>query len=251
MDHAMPHGRADADRGGYFDAAGRYTEPPPREFIVGLDLGQSQDYSAMAVLEKIMPPPGTWAGDPAKVARYDVGHLGRAPLGTRYPVVVARTRERIAELDALRPRPRITLAIDQTGVGAAVADMFRERDGPAVFVPIVIHGGDAVGRDGDVYRVPKRELVGVASVLLHSGRLAIAEALPEAAILKQELTNFKAKIGLSGHDSYGAADDWRQSNHDDLVLAVAIAAWAGQHAGGGPIEPVSGELADFCLRHFG
>ncbi len=88
-------------------------------------------------------------------------------------------------------------------------------------------------------------------MLLHGGRLAIAEALPEASILTQELTNFKAQIGLSGHDSYGAGDDWRSSNHDDLVLAVAIAAWVGLHVSGGPIEPVTGATAEFYRRHFG
>jgi hypothetical protein len=28
------------------------------------------------------------------------------------------------------------------------------------------------------------------------------------------------------HDSYGA---WREGAHDDLVLAVAVAAWYGEH----------------------
>jgi hypothetical protein len=53
-------------------------------------------------------------------------------------------------------------------------------------------------------------------------------------VLKRELTNFKAKISLSGHDSYGAGDDWRSSKHDDLVLAVALGVWCGEHAAGHP-----------------
>jgi hypothetical protein len=36
--------------------------------------------------------------------------------------------------------------------------------------------------------------------------------------------NFKLKINITtGHDSYEA---WREGEHDDLVLAAALAVWA-------------------------
>jgi hypothetical protein len=66
-------------------------------------------------------------------------------------------------------------------------------------------------------------------VLLQTRRLRWATSLPEAVTLKAELNNFKAKISLSGHDSYGAGDDWRENNHDDLVLSVALGCWYGEH----------------------
>ena len=50
----------------------------------------------------------------------------------------------------------------------------------------------------------------------------MAEALPEAAVLVQELENFQVKLSELGHDSYGT---WRENQHDDLVLAVALACW--------------------------
>ena len=41
----------------------------------------------------------------------------------------------------------------------------------------------------------------------------------------RELAQFKVKINIStGHDSYEA---WREGDHDDLVLAVALACWYG------------------------
>ena len=41
--------------------------------------------------------------------------------------------------------------------------------------------------------------------------------------LHEELLNFKRKIDLrSAHDSY---ELWRESDHDDLVLATALACW--------------------------
>ncbi len=46
--------------------------------------------------------------------------------------------------------------------------------------------------------------------------------------LADELHNFKVTISALGHDSYGAGDGWREGAHDDLVLAVALAAWFGE-----------------------
>ena len=40
---------------------------------------------------------------------------------------------------------------------------------------------------------------------------------------REELLNFRRKINLNmAHDPY---EHWRDSNHDDLVLAVAMACW--------------------------
>jgi hypothetical protein len=66
--------------------------------------------------------------------------------------------------------------------------------------------------------------VSVLQVLLQSRRLRIASALPEAKVLQQEMETIKAKLTLPSPD----ATDWREREHDDLVLAVAIAAWAAE-----------------------
>ena len=91
---------------------------------------------------------------------------------------------------------------------------------------VTITGGDKGSREGGDWRVPKRELVSTVQVLLQGGRLKIAEDLPNAAVLIQELLNFRVKIELlTAHDSYGP---WRERTHDDLVLATALACWHGQ-----------------------
>ncbi len=47
--------------------------------------------------------------------------------------------------------------------------------------------------------------------------------LPLAEVLKDELLNFRVKINeATGHDSYEA---WREKDHDDIVLATALACW--------------------------
>ena len=92
-------------------------------------------------------------------------------------------------------------------------------------VAITITGGDAVTYDNG-WRVPKRDLVASVQVLLQTQRLHFAKELPSVPLLVQELLAFRVKIDpLTAHDSYGS---WREGSHDDLVLAVAVAAWYGQ-----------------------
>ena len=197
--------------------------PPPRRthYLIGLDLGQAQDYSAWVVATRVERD--------GENAAYDVGHLDRVQ-GARYPAVVAHTRAMIAALTAQEPRADIELVVDFTGLGRAVADMLVEEVRGADVELVTITGGDAVtrGEHGE-WRVPKRDLASVVQVLLQSGRLRIAEELAHARTLSEELVNFRVKISLAGHDSYGAGAEWREGNHDDLVLALALACWRGEY----------------------
>ncbi len=226
---------------------------PPRAFFVGLDLGQARDFSAIAVAEMVGVGTGEWdevvvnssevmacvRGDEytpkprmqrvqRTVPRFDIGHLERLPLGTTYPAVGQHTRELLNRLVTMQPTPNVALALDFTGVGRPVADMFLAAGLPCAAYPITITGGDAVSQDGNEYRVPKRDLAGVIQVLLHAGRLKIAAALPRAGTLTEEMKNFRVKISDKGHDSYGA---WREGEHDDLILATALACWGGTNIG--------------------
>lgn len=183
------------------------------EYFVGLDLGQSKDYTALAILER--------HGE-GQEAVFHARHLHRYELGTSYPAIVANVSE-ILKRPELGKRPM--LAIDGTGCGAAVVDMFKLAKLNAILWPVLITGGDAESQEGGVYRVPKRNLVAVTQVALQTGRLKVAASLPEAATLTNELQNFQVRINDNAHDSYGA---WRTGTHDDLVLAVALALWVGR-----------------------
>jgi hypothetical protein len=90
---------------------------------------------------------------------------------------------------------------------------------------ITITGGSEVTRNGGNFKVPKRDLVTNLQVLFQAGRLRVAEGLPEARTLINELLNFRVKITANAHDTYEA---WREGTHDDLVLAVALACWYGE-----------------------
>jgi hypothetical protein len=213
--------------------------------IVGVDLGQQSDPTAICVVERGYVPRGKlynaryWfkgreryaAREPVNV-EYHVRHLERPPLGTSYVEVVERV---VGLLESLGDR-ELVLAVDTTGVGRPVADMLKARleewlkEGQRREISaawITITGGDSVTRaEGGGLRVPKRDLASAPLVLMQNRQLKIAEDLQLAPVLKRELLNFKVKINIAtGHDSYEA---WREGDHDDLVLAVAIACWCGE-----------------------
>jgi hypothetical protein len=194
-------------------------------YLVGLDLGQAQDYTALAVLTRPRLVGGE-RGDALKPP-YAVPHLRRFPLGTPYPRIV----EQVVALLQAPPLRGSFLVADQTGVGRAVVDMLTEAlDGNVTchFCPVTITAGhDVTLSEAGQFRVPKKELVGVLQVLLQTRRLRIAQALPDAAVLADELKTFQVKITEAANETFGA---WSEGQHDDLVLAVALAAWAGERA---------------------
>jgi hypothetical protein len=182
------------------------------KFFVGLDLGRSQDYTALSILERVK-------NDKEHV--YHVRHLERIR-GAPYPAIVDKTAK-IMQSPGLKDCA--SLVVDQTGVGAPVVDLFEQAGLKPVGV--LIHGGDKASHEGESWRVPKRDLVGVLQVLLQTGRLKVASRLKLGTVLSQEMLNFKVKIDpMTAHDSYSA---WREEDHDDLVLSVALAAWYGEN----------------------
>ncbi len=186
-------------------------------FFAGLDLGQVNDPTALAIVER---PRIRSLTAPKPI--YSVRHLERFPLGTSYPAIVAGVR-------GILTRPpldqcTVFLAVDKTGCGAAVCDLLRP-----IFpgmAAVTITGGQQASHTPEGFNVPKRELAAILQVLLQGRRLLVAQGLLAAQQLKHELQNFKVKINLAtGNESFEA---WREKDHDDLVLAVAIAVWLGE-----------------------
>jgi hypothetical protein len=194
------------------------------KYTLGLDLGQTRDYTALVILER--------HGEGVQ-AVFHARHLQRYALGTPYPAIVAAVADMLKQAPLAGGTPR--LAVDETGVGAPVVDLFRQARLNAVLHPIHITGGATVNYDRGVEYVPKRNLVSVVQVALQTDKLKIAEALPEAGTLVRELQDFQVKITEAANDTYGA---WREGAHDALVLAVALALYVGKKRGE-PLETPS------------
>ena len=193
------------------------------DFTVGLDLGQAQDYTAAAVVERVRPDAGDDPPpEPAK-PKYHLRHAQRFELGTPYPQQVRRVEE-LMQSGPLAGRCQ--LVVDQTGAGRPVVDLFREAGLKPVGVTITGGAGDASRQGGQNYRVPKRQLVSTVQALLQTGRLKFAEGLALSGVLAEELQKFRAKINVgTGHTSF---EHWRERDHDDVVLALALACWHGE-----------------------
>lgn len=180
-------------------------------FFLGLDLGQASDYSALALAERT---------ETTLTSPVLVHSLIRWPLGTPYPRII----EDVARVcNDSRVLARTYLAVDQTGVGAPVVDLLkRARLGRAQLFAVTITGGVEARQDGWRWYVPKRDLVSAVSVLQHAGRLWVAPTSPLAGTLAAEMQTFASKVSTAGNEQYAA---WREGEHDDLVLAVALAGW--------------------------
>lgn len=171
-------------------------------FTLGVDLGKAQDPTALAIIEPQRPT-------------LHLRYLERLALGTPYPVVI----EHIAGLLERPPlNGRTRLVVDATGVGAPVVDDMREAGLEPVAV--VITSGKHIRRVDGAWRVPKQALVGGLVSAFEGGWLKVAEGLEYGDALIRELQDFKVTITSAKNATYGGA-----SEHDDLVIAAALAVW--------------------------
>jgi hypothetical protein len=198
------------------------------DYYVGLDLGQSQDYTALAVIQRVP----TYDPQTGKHSfELHLRHLERFALKTPYTDIADFVRVLLTGSpftdtvqDGFRMRKATTqLIVDKTGVGVAVTDLLTERR--LNYIAVTITGlGQKVNRHGTKeYSVPKQDLVSALEVPFHKGTLKVAKGLEGWPKLREELLNFRRKQNkTTAHISY---EHWRESDHDDLVLAAALACW--------------------------
>ena len=110
-------------------------------FNLGLDLGQVNDPTAIAIVEKIKEPTGErittvrrrWTGGAGgarfgettdvTVDKFHLRYLQRLPLGTSYPDIVRHVQEMLQRPELAK---KTQLVVDATGVGRPVVDLLRE-----------------------------------------------------------------------------------------------------------------------------
>jgi hypothetical protein len=191
-------------------------------YVAGLSLGQASEATGFVVLERRATGGGMFQRPDAA---YSVRHLARFPPGTPYAAVVEGLKAAFAE----PPLQHSTLLVDQTAVGRRVFDLVREGLQGASTLGLGVTASQAPPTyDAGTFLVPKKDLVGVLQVLLQGRRLKVAPALEMAATLAEELQQFRLKAVPLTEDVV----EWRERPHDDLVLAVAVAAWQGERGPG-------------------
>lgn len=196
-----------------------------RRFFAGIDVGQVNDSSAIAVVERIRAVPRAnlhhglieTAREEAKAIplKIDLGHLERIPLGTMYPAQVEIMRQ-LLHMPIFRG---VQSYIDATGVGRPVHQMLKDAGVHDLqSISITASQGEAKQTPGG-WNVGKAELVHAVQIEMQNGRLRLGRRIPNADILVRELREFRSRQNAAGHTSFNA----REGAHDDLVLAVSYA----------------------------
>jgi hypothetical protein len=199
----------------------RVTTEPLRRFVMGVDLAQSVDFTAIAVVEHCRAPHDAFDVNfdtnvlrQRADERFDLVYLERLRRGTPYPEIVQHVARLLAR-DPLRTMG-CDLVIDATGVGRPVYELF-ERAGQRP-IGITITAGNGYSHDGDWWHVAKSLLVAGVDARLATGELRFAADLTERGALRDELTDFRRHLSASGNATWAA----RGTSHDDIVMALAL-----------------------------
>lgn len=229
----------------------------PRRYSVGVDLGQANDFTAIAVLKQEIVPPesalfapvGEHPGNRLVEGRsvYDLVYLKRPKLGTPYDVIARRVADLICELEpqgAFGELGQVTLSVDGTGVGRGVVDMldteFKRRGATSKSVPKVDFRRVSVTgsqtqlkkpqRSNGYWSVPKKDLVFPAVAAFQQKRVRIPAGIKDRDALVNELKNYRRTTNIAtGTMSF---EPWRESDHDDLLFATCLALWGWQQRRG-------------------
>src|SRR5215217_6568425 len=180
--------------------------------IVGVDIGQRRDPTAIAVVELEYR-----GSETHHIAR----HLERLPLGSPYPAVAERVAAVVQGVHSAMSGKAPTLYLDATGLGTPIVDILRAAGvgGLARLKAVYFTNGDRRKVERGEVKLGKAWLVSRMQALLQSGLLHLPRTA-EAEVLGKELLDYEIKVTEDANDRYGA---FRVGAHDDLVTALGLA----------------------------
>lgn len=202
---------------------------PALAYTVGIDIGQTRDPTAIAVIELRERQAGQRV-EAVHITR----HLERLPLGISYPAIAERLAEIVANAQqrawqqrfdehglADAPDYGFAVSIDATGVGQPVVDVLAET-GLAIH-PVYFTHGDRRTVEGGRITLGKAWLVSRLQALFQTRRILLPADHPEADAMLRELLDYEIRVSAQANDTYGA---FRTGAHDDLVTALGLAVQA-------------------------
>lgn len=200
--------------------------PDPPVYYIGVDIGQSQDYTAISIVERadiISGPQDRITYNWPRTTLRTVRFLHRVPLGTSYPDVAKLVAGITAHASIARRSNK--LIVDGTGVGKPVIDLIRTHKVQPILHTVIITSGDASkaeARCGDTHYLARNALLAGLETGLQNRALQISRHLPLANALLEELNNLHRD---PNNPTAEGLRPQRQSIHDDLVFATALAYW--------------------------
>ena len=182
--------------------------------IVGVDVGQMKDYTAIITVDR-----------DSSDDRYEIRSIERPRLRTKYPKIIKRVgeiRDYIAQQTGEIPEIRL----DVTGVGRGLFDEFT-RCGVVTKACTIVAGEESSIVEDSMeveLHIGKRALVGRLNVLLEGRRIGYDKGSPLGKKLKEELHRFLIRVNKNATAIFEAQSGF----HDDLVIALALAVWEGK-----------------------
>jgi len=185
-------------------------------FYIGVDLGRRISHSAIvvaAMVRHFSPHRNPATYEYESVLKAELCHVERVRLEEDYLRVLGRLTAVTKRLGVAHPGVDVNLVIDSAGPGPIAVEIVRAAGLDASVYPLVITGGDQPNqlKDG-TQSVPRRDLITALRYAAELGRLTMAENLEWGPAL----------IAEAAAVQYGAS---QQKEHDDLVLAAAMAVW--------------------------
>lgn len=208
----------------------------------GLDLGKRSDFAVHAVVgrRQLAQPMAK------RKFRYQLRYLNRWELGTPYTALREGDESIIGDVKTRYEKPPLLntpLAVDFTGVGMPVVEQMVAQRVRARLHPVLIVSGVTMKTpretDDRSWHVPKVDLIGNMIILLEANLVhwqgpGKKGALPLITAFEKELSAFREFITRKKNTTYDTAG----SEHDDIILAVALALWIGEHAGTGDVSGI-------------
>ncbi len=189
------------------------------QHIVSVSLGTVGEPSAVVVID-----PRTEFGRREKQTKkrdsenhFNVTHITRFPARHPIPVIVSRVAQLMSDERLVK---NCHLLLDVTSTGTAPVRVFESSGLYPESIDLTNTGSEE--RSGGVQRVPLRDVIGAAQVVLQTSRLKVASALELAPTLVGDLQSFDPKPAARGLDLRGG-------RNSDIVLALAVALWWGDN----------------------
>lgn len=192
------------------------TAPP----IIGVEIGQKRQASAIAVVEMESRPEGeTWPSRERN--HWIVRHLESLPPGTTYPGLARRLAEVCDSILGAEDRKPMVYA-NATGLGTPVIDLLKAEASQARKITAVhFNHGDRRSEEPleKVVILGKGYLVSRLQTLLQADLLHLTRT-PAANTLARELGEYEIRIAEDANERYGA---FRVGTQDHLVNALGLA----------------------------
>jgi hypothetical protein len=206
------------------------------DVLIGLDLGQLRDPTALVVAEvvarptgrmteRVLPDGSLWVEEEGETA-YAVRHVERLPLRTPFRQVGRRVADMVETLQVYAEEegrdPRLYVLGDATGLGRPAIEQIREEVGTRVPVSMVsvTSGEGLTGSLGSLeVKVSKVYLVTRTAALLQRRLVELPDA-PEAELLADELRSFTVRATRRGLQ---AEAERTGEGHGDLAFALMLA----------------------------